>query len=429
MNSHSDVIISHPDAVRALSWNYNGCLATGCDDKIVRIYDPWTKQLIYELQGHKEAIKELQFSPAGNLLASCCDDMKDLSIRVWDTINGVRVRKFKPTITCKTLVWTPDQSAVVARGSKILMCDVITNPSAVTSTDLDAPSDVNDMSLTTVARSRSSVVYKNSNGGDHYTIISAEALRNLDRHVCRQLDMRTRRINKLDDLPLPPRSLIYAVGKYLVGVDNRLVHCFRRVFCPMSGWLEKEAGTHSKWDRRWFTLTGNGQLQYYLDPSLSELRGSFELPKCILEESEGREICIDDGNRKLKIMAHSVNEAEHWKSMIGMHAYEPLMEETIHEKCGYFDKQGGAVGTTWQKRWFVVHNGVMRWYLHHHDAAENRERGAIILDQAVLEGHMGGNAFNVHTDKQRYYFKCSSDIDRKRWIDFLSGVVREVHGN
>ena len=83
-----------PDGRRALS---------GGDDKVVRLWDLESGDLIREFRGHTEWVFSVAFSPDGRLAYSTSggffgagwQDGTDSAIRVWDVETGQEVRKLE----------------------------------------------------------------------------------------------------------------------------------------------------------------------------------------------------------------------------------------------------------------------------------------------------------------------------------------------
>ena len=65
------VLVGHSESVNALSFSPDGSrLASGSDDKTVRLWDGATGAPISTLEGHSDYVTSLSFSPDGSRLAS-----------------------------------------------------------------------------------------------------------------------------------------------------------------------------------------------------------------------------------------------------------------------------------------------------------------------------------------------------------------------
>ena len=106
-----------PDGRRALS---------GGADKVVRLWDLESGDLIRELKGHTEWVFSVAFSPdgrraystSGGFMSDIWHDGTDSAIRVWDVETGQEVRKLEGH---KGIVWgvavSPDGRHVLSGGS------------------------------------------------------------------------------------------------------------------------------------------------------------------------------------------------------------------------------------------------------------------------------------------------------------------------
>jgi hypothetical protein len=98
-------------------------VATGGDDKVVRLWDPATGRQLRECTGHTQAVNSLAFSADGKLLATAS---KTASIRVWDPQTGKELRRFGQPMQQprgSVLAFAPDGKTLAATGDTLTLWD------------------------------------------------------------------------------------------------------------------------------------------------------------------------------------------------------------------------------------------------------------------------------------------------------------------
>ena len=82
----------HPEGVRAVAFSPDGeKVASGCWDKVVRVYEVRTGKELAVLKGHTDAVNSVSFSPDGKTLASCSLDQ---TIILWDLAKAAESKRF-----------------------------------------------------------------------------------------------------------------------------------------------------------------------------------------------------------------------------------------------------------------------------------------------------------------------------------------------
>ncbi len=77
----------HSRSVKSVVFNRNGTiLVTASDDQTIKLWNLTTGEVLYTFFGHSHAIKSVAFSPNGNLLVS---GSWDKTVKVWDVQTGV----------------------------------------------------------------------------------------------------------------------------------------------------------------------------------------------------------------------------------------------------------------------------------------------------------------------------------------------------
>lgn len=118
------ILDGHKDAVYALAWSPDGrLLATAGYDRVIHLWEiPGTwpfdpkKEIVPKrtLKDHSDTVYSLAFHPDGKLLASASADR---AVKVWDAATGTRLYTLSdPTEWVYTLAWSPDKKHLAAGG-------------------------------------------------------------------------------------------------------------------------------------------------------------------------------------------------------------------------------------------------------------------------------------------------------------------------
>jgi WD40 repeat protein len=108
LNNHSDNINSV-----AISRD-NKTLASGAEDKTIKIWNITTGEEIMTLNGHSRFVQSIAFSPDGKTLAS---GSVDKTIKIWNVATGKEIRTLKGhTSSVESLAFSPDGKTLASCG-------------------------------------------------------------------------------------------------------------------------------------------------------------------------------------------------------------------------------------------------------------------------------------------------------------------------
>ncbi len=92
------ILRGHVGTVRSVSFSPDGkTIASGSDDKTVKIWDAATGTILRSLRGHSGTVTSVFFSPDGKTLIS---SGKDKTVRVWDAATGEAIQR-SPGVSCE----------------------------------------------------------------------------------------------------------------------------------------------------------------------------------------------------------------------------------------------------------------------------------------------------------------------------------------
>ena len=91
MDKALDLLTGHTNWVSSVAFSPDGSLlASGSDDKTVRVWDVSTSTELWTRHEHNGRTTDVVFSPDGKTLASASEDY---TIRLWDVRTGTHLRK------------------------------------------------------------------------------------------------------------------------------------------------------------------------------------------------------------------------------------------------------------------------------------------------------------------------------------------------
>jgi small GTP-binding protein len=105
----------HQGAVNSVAFDpQGGMLASGSDDKTVKLWEAQSGKLLRTLEGHRDAVGSLAFDPQGATLAS---GSYDATVKLWETLNGKLFRTLEGNQGSIYCVAFDPQGGTLASGS------------------------------------------------------------------------------------------------------------------------------------------------------------------------------------------------------------------------------------------------------------------------------------------------------------------------
>ena len=109
---------AHQDGVRGLTWSptRNG-LASGGSDGLVKQWDPIPGTEVARMQGHRDWVYSVAWSPDGKRLAAYCGDYFNNLVIAWDAKTGQKLSTMRGHHDwVQAVVWSPDGTRLASAG-------------------------------------------------------------------------------------------------------------------------------------------------------------------------------------------------------------------------------------------------------------------------------------------------------------------------
>jgi small GTP-binding protein len=109
------------DQSDSVAWSWDGKqIASGSDDKRVRVWEAGSGELVTTLEGHEHAVMSVAWSPDGKQIAS---GSADYTVRVWEGGSGKLVRKLEGhENVVQSVGWSPDGKQIASGSGDNTVC-------------------------------------------------------------------------------------------------------------------------------------------------------------------------------------------------------------------------------------------------------------------------------------------------------------------